>query len=377
MGEKDELTGLFRKRLKGSEMPVRDGFWEELSADLSSVAGTSVPERRLSLPFARYRRVAVAASAALLLGVASAAWWYLAFRVDREGPDMAQVATTIPQGRLDGDRLQELLPAVEPLAPAGHLSGQSPEELEEKVTDAGEEESGFSVRVSVTITRHVAVTRHREGGRAYGQRVGQAYEPLYGTAYGQGLRDVRKVDGDSVSACDASLDENVDFLASRVPNVPARKWALKAGVGTSLPKGDFHMPLTASLTAERRFGRCLSLEAGLQYSYMPIDSSVGDDVHELAIPARLNLLLAEKSKVDVYAQLGGAAGLTMGKGCGEESVRLSAMTGLGVRYKVNERLAFFAEPSVSHHFSTDSDRRTLRSERPVNFNLLCGVRMAY
>ena len=33
----DEITGLFRSRLSGAEMTVRDGFWEELKGDLSRV----------------------------------------------------------------------------------------------------------------------------------------------------------------------------------------------------------------------------------------------------------------------------------------------------------------------------------------------------
>lgn len=44
---------------------------------------------------------------------------------------------------------------------------------------------------------------------------------------------------------------------------------------------------------------------------------------------------------------------------------------------MNDRFALFAEPSVSHHFDTDSQTRTLRTERPTNLNLLCGVRMTY
>ena len=30
MREKDEITGLFRSRLSGTEMTVREGFWEQL-----------------------------------------------------------------------------------------------------------------------------------------------------------------------------------------------------------------------------------------------------------------------------------------------------------------------------------------------------------
>ena len=38
MREKDEITGLFRSRLSGTEMTVRDGFWEQLQEDAASSA---------------------------------------------------------------------------------------------------------------------------------------------------------------------------------------------------------------------------------------------------------------------------------------------------------------------------------------------------
>ena len=38
MREKDEITGLFRSRLSGTEMTVREGFWEKLREDVASSA---------------------------------------------------------------------------------------------------------------------------------------------------------------------------------------------------------------------------------------------------------------------------------------------------------------------------------------------------
>ena len=38
MREKDEITGLFRSRLAGTEMTVREGFWEKLREDVASSA---------------------------------------------------------------------------------------------------------------------------------------------------------------------------------------------------------------------------------------------------------------------------------------------------------------------------------------------------
>lgn len=60
-----------------------------------------------------------------------------------------------------------------------------------------------------------------------------------------------------------------------------------------------------------------------------------------------------------------------------EPVQLSVAAGVGVRYKLSDRFALFAEPLVSHHFDTESETKTLRTERATNLNLLCGVRMTY
>ena len=62
MRENDEITGLFRSRLSGAEMTVRDGFWEELKGDLSRVetdaTNTSAATKR-SVLTPRFYRVAV------------------------------------------------------------------------------------------------------------------------------------------------------------------------------------------------------------------------------------------------------------------------------------------------------------------------------
>lgn len=137
------------------------------------------------------------------------------------------------------------------------------------------------------------------------------------------------------------------------------------------------MPFTAGVSVERRLNKHFSLEAGLQYNCLDGDHTL----HTLEVPVRLNMMLASTPKVDFYAMVGGAAEKCIAgapdNDFGAEPVQLSVAAGVGVRYKMNDRFALFAEPSVSHHFDTDSQTRTLRTERPTNLNLLCGVRMTY
>ncbi|MDE5711356.1 MAG: porin family protein, partial [Bacteroides sp.] len=64
MREKDEITDLFRNRLSGAEMPVRDDFWETLQHDLC----LEETGHRKWLLSPKYYRVAAAASVAFVLG---------------------------------------------------------------------------------------------------------------------------------------------------------------------------------------------------------------------------------------------------------------------------------------------------------------------
>ena len=159
----------------------------------------------------------------------------------------------------------------------------------------------------------------------------------------------------------------------------SRNWALKASLGTSLPQGDFCAPLTADLSVERHLTKRLALEAGVQYNRL---AGHGEEtLHTLGVPVKLNILLAQSSKVDFYAQLGGMVEKCVSgapdNSFAAEPVQGSLLAGLGVSYKLSDRLALFAEPSVSHHFDSDASTRTLRTERALNVNLLCGLRMTY
>lgn len=54
------------------------------------------------------------------------------------------------------------------------------------------------------------------------------------------------------------------------------------------------MPFTAGVSAERRLSKHFSLEAGLQYNRLDGDHTI----HTLAVPVKLNAILASNSRVD-------------------------------------------------------------------------------
>ena len=349
MKTEDDITRLYRRHLADAELDVHDGFWQSLQADLAKAEGRAVPLRRRWLP-----RVAAAASIALVLGGASAAFWYLSQRPDVQEA-IAPVAFIVPVPEVRGDQVAESFPspvAAPPVAPGQPVAYRASAPAAAGGAEA--EEGQVSVRFSITITENGYV-RHPQSASNYRQ-----------ASHGR------------QSAAQASKEEAPAETPSRLPAEAApSNWALKAGIGTALPKEQYAAPLVATVGVERRLGKRWSLEAGLQYTRLG-----GERVlHTIGIPVRANVLLAENDKVDFYAMAGGMAE-KMVAGAADNSFRaepvgLSVMAGVGVRYKLNRRLALFAEPAVTHRFATASETETLHSEWPTNLQLLCGMRMLF
>lgn len=367
MRENDEITGLFRKRLAGAEMTVREGFWEKLQEDLPVTSPVPAESKAKMLFSPRFYRVAAAASVLFVLGAASAAFWYFSPKEEIKEA-FTQVSVLTPEGSLNGDVVQESFPSIHQEKIAEQKPGKKhPASGASAVSAVPEEDDeSLSVHVSITITQRVYGNQQQTGDGFYDNR------PASQSGGGYQVANNR-----SHSDSDAFADAAGDGQDHRQKHKASRKWALKAVLGTSLPKGDYHMPLTAGVTVERSLNKRLALETGILYNRLHSDLTL----HTLQVPLKLNVMLASASKVDLYATVGGAVEKCIAgaadNGFGAEPVQLSVAAGLGVRYKLNDRFALFAEPSVSHHFDTDSRTKTLRTERPVNLNLLCGVRMTY
>ncbi|ADV43965.1 outer membrane beta-barrel protein [Bacteroides helcogenes] len=364
MREKDEINSLFRSRLSDAEMTVREGFWETLQQDLlSQEAGV---RKCISLSPGFYRVVA-AASVVFALGAVSAAFWYFSPKEEIKEA-FTQVAVMTPEGNLNGDVVQENFPPVRQASSTAHRPGmKQPADCVQEGSVKEVEDESVSLHVSITITERVyGNDRQQESG---------FYD------YRNSVRNVRQTSTDGTNAnsdIDSPISVDDKQVAPKVGNmVRPRNWAVKIAFGSSLPKRGGDMPFTAAISAEHRLNSYLGLEAGLQYNCLPADRTL----HTLAIPVKLNATFASSPKVNFYATLGGAIEKCIAGASDNsfkaEPVQLSVMAGIGARYKVNDRFALFAEPSVSHHFDTDSPTKSLRTERPVNLNLLCGVRMTY
>lgn len=347
--ENDELIQLFQSRLTDAELSVRDGFWEELE---TSVAVASRHRRRLV-----FFRVAAVASVLLVLVTTFAAIWCFSPKEEVEHA-FRQVALT-NGGHLDGDGVQiHPLPiTVEPIlkkgpsSPVGILSqGLAPED---------------SVTVTVSMSFVVASSSTFADNR-----------PHKTTNYQD--KTLFPAQEETEQSLVTETQQESRKMVKSGKKKP--KWNVKvqAGVGLPAEDGTYKMPLTAGFGLERKLNDRIGLETGLMYSNL---RSPGQTLHYIGIPVKVNLTLAESKKLEWYLTAGGQADKCIAgapdHSFSAEPIQLSLMAGVGLDYKITDRIAVFAEPSITHHFNTDSKLATIRTERSTNFNLLCGVRMTY
>lgn len=349
--ENDEITDLFRSRLGNAEMTVREGFWEELDRDVA----VGSRQRRRVLFF----RMTAAASVLLVLAASSAAFWFFSPKEEMEEAFTKIAVSGV--GNLDGDRVEQ---SFSPTHAQPVLQKPVPGKPALMAYQAEEEDDSVSVTVSLSFTFSATTTNN-----------GYTRE---GTGRGENLWNASS--GDSNDTAYSVVDEPSALAAVSPKPEKKHAWALKAAVGTALPaaNGKYKMPVTAGLTVEKRLGKYWGIETGLVYSNL---RTVGQGLHYLGIPVKLNMHLAESKKFDLYASIGGVADKCMvgapDNSFKNEPVQLAVIAGVGLNYKINDRVALFAEPGVSHHFDTDSRLETVRTKRPTNFNLICGLRMTY
>jgi len=353
--ENDELTELFRSRLAHAEMPVRDHFWEELEKDIP----VAVHRRRLYL----YRFTA-AASVLLVLMASSAAFWFFSPKEEIADAFTKVEISAGAEGQLNADVVRDHLP---PIHTASVLPKPAPRSFGILASpDNNSEEGQNDSTVSITVSMSFSIS----SSSSYTSRNKQRTQQQQQTAMAS-------------SESTEDLSTFTDVKPSKTRNSNKEKessWAVKAGAGLSLAAADnLRLPVAASVTIEKQITKRFSVESGLAYSCE--QSPENGNMHYLGIPVKVNLLIANNRKLDVYASLGGlldkcVAGAPRND-FNSEPIQLSLTAGLGVRYKISDKFALFAEPGIAHHFSPDSDWETARSRKSTNLNLLCGVRMTY
>lgn len=356
--ENDELTNLFRTRLEDVEMTVREGFWEELQQDIPVV----ISRRRQIM-----HRFSAAASVLLILAGASAAFWYFSPKEEIANAFTQVAVSTGTTGKMGADIVHGELPDF-------HASSTSPIPVSVKPAaevEEYEEEESFSVSISMSFSISSSSntdSQHRTSNRYDGQTQ-TTYDPETGQSgfYADGVQDA----------------------VLPVEDEKHRTWSIGAFASAGLlnahtQSAKYKQPLSLGLTVRKELSDRWGIESGLVYTQLNSEanatngSSTQDQkLHYVGIPIKTDLSLYKNKRVNLYAAAGGMVEKCVSGDVKPNELQLSLTAAVGVQYKLSDRLSLYAEPGLSYHFDDGSPVSTIRKEKPLNMNMLCGVRMTY
>ena len=133
--------------------------------------------------------------------------------------------------------------------------------------------------------------------------------------------------------------------------------------------------MSAGLMLKKELSPVLALEAGLRFTHYPVKGAT--DMQTLSLPVQLDVTLAESKNAKVYAAVGGAIEKTLGHDFKEDPLQLSARGGVGVEYRISDRLALYAEPAVSYRLNDRGQSSYLHTAHRAALELTGGLRMSF
>lgn len=149
-----------------------------------------------------------------------------------------------------------------------------------------------------------------------------------------------------------------------------------------------HLPLSFGLSFRKEFAYGLSLDCGLNYTLLrsevrlPYSSEeVGQTLHFIGVPLRLNWQFVERGPFSAYLGGGGmvekcVAARLGSESVGEKALQWSLAAALGAQYRLGNHVALYFEPEVSCYL-TDTELRTSRTDTSPTLTLRLGMRFAF
>ena len=351
-----EINRFFRSRLEHAELPVREGFWDDLQRDLQLAGDT----HKISfLVPNRLRLYAAVVSVLILLGSVFAVCWYCL--PDKEIGEVLSNAYAIGDAKSLSDFFT-LDTATPEVCPYNVLPASDHQiTLLKESSSLSDRQTVMTVRIRVPVAHQESYAGEQETDVFESEDVN-----YINSGQDVGLQDLEN----SVTPLEILSEERA--VESKHP-----RWTFKAGIGSALPYRNCTMPFTMEVLAGYRFNSRLAVESGVRSNYVHQDVPQANNIHTLGIPLQFNVGLVSLPRVNFYAIAGGMMEKTFGFDRQDENVSFAVQAGVGLQYQLNNRIAFFAEPTVSYHFDTDAGERTLHTERPTNLNFMCGIRMSY
>lgn len=354
--ENDELIELFRSSLSNAELTPREGFWEKIQNDIPD---TIVKRRHLNL-----YRTAAAASVLLILGAASAAFLYFTPKNNAIKSIIAKSATPVGKPasfKITGSEAKGFKILVSKVD-SRHSSSVKSGRISTKQSSIRPETNQVDENDS-TITVTVRMRVHIEGDYANNNNDNNAIWQVGGFGY--------------PSKNTSSSDNEVNKYLANNTSKNKDSWAIKAALNIATPAtGKFSVPIGGSLTIEKKLNNWLALESGIQYTNMHSDDQT---LQYLSIPIKANFILAKSSKVDLYATAGGTADkcISASHDSANEGIQFTSIAGLGLRYHLNNKISFYAEPTLTHYINNNAKYTSYRTEQKNAFNLQGGLCMTF
>lgn len=149
-----------------------------------------------------------------------------------------------------------------------------------------------------------------------------------------------------------------------------------------------HLPLSFGLSFRKEFAYGLSLDCGLNYTLLrsevrlPYSSEeVGQTLHFIGVPLRLNWQFVERGPFSAYLGGGGmvekcVAARLGSESVGEEELQWSLAAAVGAQYRLGNHVALYFEPELSCYL-TDTELRTSRTDTSPTLTLRLGMRFAF
>ncbi len=409
--ENDELFNLFRSRLEHVEAEIRNDFWKQLENDIPVVIRN---RRRLTI-----QRFSAAASVLLILAGVSAAFWHFSPKDEIADAFQKMEVANVPKGVKKNDGIKEELPSIHAgvTKPAETIS--MPQPVEPVFEDIDDESFSFSFSMSLTVTEQAGETNRQlnNGNRLVGGMDDQnnnSEEPFRETTTPKQAKKTGKNSwsvGAFASAnlingkeSKSGLQRFSDDFASEEDYANYTKVAENLSSQNPQTKVKHKLPISAGLSIKKQLTDKFSLESGVVYTQLNSELTGGKEdtyyqqdqtLHYLGIPLKANYTFFDSKHFDLYASAGGMVEKSISgtiktdyydagkhthfskQSLSVDPLQLSLMAALGVQYKFNERLSVYAEPGLAYYFDDGSSVSTIRKEKPLNFNVLCGVRMTY
>lgn len=169
-------------------------------------------------------------------------------------------------------------------------------------------------------------------------------------------------------------------------------------------KTHHYMPMVIGITINKTINSRWGIESGLRYTFLRSDflsesqlesKETIQRIHYLGVPLKFNYRIFTYKGFTLYGQGGGAVDIPV-KGSqniweyseksGKQNNRnlkidtplqWSVEGGLGVQYYFTKSISIYAEPSVRYYFNSESDIKTIRQEKPIEFYVPIGLRVSW